>query len=136
MHGRCLLNKLPLRCRPFARAVSQPRIAVATQNHRLMVTTPLTHVDTSEREEERMTERLAKVWRRWQRPRRHLNLSRALAASLSGRAVAGVSLVMCAVLLGGLIVSAIPHPAAAQETPKRGGTLTAAIGSDPVNLAP
>src|SRR5688572_1967065 len=125
MHSRCLLDNLPLLCRPFARAVSQPRIAVDNQNHQLMVTTPLTHIDTTEaeREEERMAERLAMVWRRWQRPSRRLNLSRALAAILSGRAVAGVSFVMCAVLLAGLIVSAIPHPAAAQETPKRGGTL-------------
>jgi len=85
-----------------------------------------------------MSDRLATVQRRWRGAKRHMHPSRALAAILSGRAVAGVSLVMCAVLLAGLIVSAIPHRAAAQSTPtpKTGGTLTAAIGSDPVNLDP
>jgi peptide/nickel transport system substrate-binding protein len=85
-----------------------------------------------------MVDRPVDVPRRARSDPHRFGPGRLLAAVLSGWSIAGVSAVMCAVLLSGLVVSAVPGHAAAQgtPTPKTGGTLTAAISSDPVNLDP
>src|SRR5262245_30764313 len=44
--------------------------------------------------------------------------------------------VMALALLAGSLVAAIPGPAAAEETPRRGGILLAAIGADAPSLDP
>ncbi len=74
--------------------------------------------------------------RRERNDARRFDPGRLLAGALGGWSIAGASVLMCAVLLSGLLVSAGSRGAAAQDTPKQGGTLTAAIGSDPVNLDP
>jgi peptide/nickel transport system substrate-binding protein len=85
-----------------------------------------------------MVDRSVNVSRRDWRDLRRYDPGRVLAAVLSVGAYTGLSVAMCVVLLAGLVLSAVPQHAAAQgtPTPKTGGTLTAAISSDPVNLDP
>jgi peptide/nickel transport system substrate-binding protein len=85
-----------------------------------------------------MVDRPVEVPRRERSDPHRFGPGRLLAAVLSGWSIAGVSAAMCAVLLASLVVTAMPRHAAAQATPtpKKGGTLTAAISSDPVNLDP
>ncbi len=48
----------------------------------------------------------------------------------------GTTVLLCAIIAMSLVGSFGPRAAMAQGEPKRGGTLTAAIGADPVNLDP